>query len=157
LPFTNMSGDPSKDYFSDGISEELLNQLANVSELRVAARTSSFAFKGKNQDIRNIARALNVRAVLQGTVRDAAHHIRIAAQLTNAGDGYRLWSKTYDRDLRNILSLQDEIARAITASLTHSLLGASAKPAAGAPIDPEAYRKYLEGQSFSGRKTDEGD
>jgi TolB-like protein len=158
LPFMNLSGDPSKEYFSDGISEELLNQLANIPELRVAARTSSFAFKGKNLDIRSIARALNVRAVLEGSVREDGQHIRITAQLINAADGFHLWSKTYDRDLRNILSLQDEIARAITAALTHSLLG-SAGPAAGnrVPIDPEAYRKYLEGQSFSARKTDEDD
>jgi adenylate cyclase len=158
LPFMNMSGDPSKEYFSDGISEELLNQLANIRELRVAARTSSFAFKGKNQDIRSIARALNVRAVLEGSVREDGQHIRITAQLINAADGYHLWSKTYDRDLRNILSLQDEIARAITASLTHSLLGDASKPATNrVPIDPDAYRKYLEGQSFSARKTDEDD
>ena len=158
LPFTNMSGDSSKEYFSDGISEELLNQLANIPELQVAARTSSFAFKGKNQDIRSIARALNVRAVLEGSVREDGQHIRITAQLINAADGYHLWSKTYDRDLRNILSLQDEIARAITASLTHSLLGGAARPASTrAPIDPEAYRKYLESQSFAARKTDEDD
>ena len=158
LPFTNMSGDASKDYFSDGISEELLNQLANVSELHVAARTSSFAFKGKDQDIRKIARALNVRTVVEGSVREDGQHIRITAQLINASDGYHIWSKTYDRDLSNILSLQDEIARAITVSLTHSLLGGSPKPGqARVPIDPDAYRKYLEGQSFSAKKTVEDD
>ncbi|HWA04505.1 MAG TPA: hypothetical protein VG819_13370 [Rhizomicrobium sp.] len=159
LPFMNMSGDASKDYFSDGISEELLNQLANIPELRVAARTSSFAFKGKNEDIRSIARALNVRAVLEGSVREDGRHIRITAQLINAADGFHLWSKTYDRDLSNILSLQDEIAREITASLTHRLLGsAGADPSpARAPVNPETYRKYLEGRSFSGQKTDEGD
>jgi TolB-like protein/cytochrome c-type biogenesis protein CcmH/NrfG len=152
-----MSGDPSKEYFSDGISEELLNQLSNVSELHVAARTSSFAFKGKDQDIRNIARALNVRTVVEGSVREDGQHIRITAQLINASNGYHLWSKTYDRDLRNILSLQDEIARAITVSLTHSLLGGSKPGPARLPIDPDAYRKYLEGQSFSTKKTVEDD
>ena len=159
LPFSNMSGDAAKEYFSDGISEELLNQLANIPELRVAARTSSFAFKGRNQDIRSIARALNVRAVLEGSVREDGQHIRITAQLINAADGYHLWSKTYDRDLSNILALQDEIARAITASLTHRLLGSgNPTPASSrAPIDPDAYRKYLEGQSFSAQKTDDGD
>ena len=159
LPFTNMSGDPSKDYFSDGISEELSNQLANAPDLRVAARTSCFAFKGKNQDIRKIGQALGVGTVLEGSVREDGRHIRITAQLINAADGFHIWSKTYDRDLSNILQLQDEIARAITASLTHRLLdnaptGAQPKPS---PIDPEAYRQYLQGQSFSARKTVEDD
>ncbi len=154
LPFTNMSGDPGKDYFSDGISEELLNQLANTPALRVAARTSSFAFKGKSEDIRAIAHALNVRAVLEGSVREDGQHVRITAQLIDAGSGYHIWSKTYDRDLSNILALQDEIARAITASLTNGPLG-------GAPIraqvNPEFYRRYLQAQSFSALKTNEGD
>lgn len=159
LPFTNMSGDAAKEYFSDGISEELLNQLANAPDLRVAARTSSFAFKGKNEDIRSIARALNVRAVLEGSVREEGQHIRITAQLINAADGYHIWSKTYDRDLSNILALQDEIARAITQSLTHSLLGGSTHHTAPtqAPIAPEVYRKYLEGRSLLALKTDDGD
>jgi TolB-like protein/cytochrome c-type biogenesis protein CcmH/NrfG len=154
LPFTNMSGDPSKDYFSDGISEELLNQLANASALRVAARTSCFAFKGKSEDIRAIARALNVRAVLEGSVREDGQHIRITAQLIDAANGYHIWSKTYDRDLRNILALQDEIARAITASLTNGPLASSP---VRAPVDPDAYRKYLQAQSFSALKTTAGD
>ncbi len=158
LPFLNMSGDPKKEYFSDGISEELLNHLSNAPNLRVAARTSSFAFKGKSEDIRKIARALNVRAVLEGSVREEGQHIRITAQLINAADGYHLWSETYDRDLSNILQVQDEIAQAITAALTHRLLGGNTWSAAShAAIDPEAYRKYLEGQSFSALKTDEGD
>jgi TolB-like protein len=158
LPFLNMSGDPKKEYFSDGISEELLNDLSNATNLRVAARTSSFAFKGKNEDIRKIARALNVRAVLEGSVREDGEHIRITAQLINAADGYHLWSKTYDRDLSNVLVVQDDIAREITAALTHQLAGsgvrASGKPAT---INPAAYRKYLEGQYFAAKKTDEGD
>jgi len=158
LPFLNMSGDPKKEYFSDGISEELLNDLSNASNLRVAARTSSFAFKGKSEDIRKIARALNVRAVLEGSVREDGQHIRITAQLINAANGYHLWSKTYDRDLSNVLVVQDEIAREITAALTNQLAevgaGASRTPAS---IDPAAYRKYLEGQFFAAKKTDEGD
>jgi TolB-like protein len=154
LPFTNMSGDPSKDYFSDGISEELLNQLANTPALRVAARTSSFAFKGKSEDIRAIARALNVRAVLEGSVREDGQLVRITAQLIDAGNGYHIWSKTYDRDLSNILALQDEIARAITAALTN---GPLAGPSVRVPIDPEAYRQYLQAQSFAALKTDAGD
>ncbi|HTT85650.1 MAG TPA: hypothetical protein VMF67_19405 [Rhizomicrobium sp.] len=159
LPFTNMSGDPSKEYFSDGISEELLNQLANAPELLVAARTSSFAFKGKNEDIRAIARALNVASVLEGSVREDGQRIRITAQLISAANGFHLWSRTYDRDLSNILDVQDEIARAITAALTHGVLGAGSRnPApARAPIDPDAYRQYLEAQSLSASKTPEDD
>ncbi len=154
LPFTNMSGDPSKDYFSDGISEELLNQLANAPALRVAARTSCFAFKGKSEDIRAIARALNVRAVLEGSVREDGQHVRITAQLIDASTGYHIWSKTYDRDLSNILALEDEIAREITASLTHGpLVGAPIR----APVNPEFYRQYLQAQSFVALKTTEGD
>lgn len=159
LPFTNMSGDASKEYFSDGISEELLNQLANAPDLRVAARTSSFAFKGKEEDIRSIARALNVASVLEGSVREDGQHVRITAQLINAADGFHLWSKTYDRDLSNILEVQDEIARAITASLTHGVLTSEARSPGPArmPINPEAYRQYLEAQAFSARKTLEDD
>jgi TolB-like protein len=158
LPFENTSGDPSKEYFSDGISEELLNQLANAPDLRVAARTSSFAFKGKEEDIRSIAQALKVAWVLEGSVREDGQHIRITAELINAADGFELWSKTYDRDLSNILELQDEIAREITTSLTHGVLGGSRVPApARPPINPEAYRQYLEAQYFSARKTPEDD
>ncbi len=159
LPFLNLSGDPKKEFFSDGISEELLNDLANAPKLRVAARTSCFAFKGKNEDIRKIAQALNVRAILEGSVREDGQHIRITAQLINASDGFHLWSKTYDRDLSNILQVQDEIAQAITAALTHRLGGGpSAVPRRSRPaIDPDAYRDYLKAQALSALKTDEGD
>ncbi len=159
LPFLNLSGDPRKEFFSDGISEELLNDLANAPKLRVAARTSCFAFKGKNEDIRKIARALNVGAILEGSVREDGQHIRITAQLINAADGYHIWSKTYDRDLSNILQVQDEIAEAITAALTHTLNGGySAPPKRNRPaIDPDAYRDYLKAQALSALKTDEGD
>lgn len=158
LPFVNMSGDPNKDYFSDGISEELLNDLANTPALRVAARTSSFAFKGKNQDIKEIARLLGVKHVLEGSVRESGAHLRITAQLINAADGYHLWSETYDREMTDVLAVQDEIAHAITKALTHKLLperqvGATQKPVA---IDPEAYRAYLMGQHELGPRTQEG-
>ena len=122
LPFVNMSGDPSKEYFSDGVSEELLNDLANNPGLRVAARTSAFAFKGKNEDIQKIALTLHVRAILEGSVREIGDHLRITAQLINAADGYHLWSATYDRDLTDILVVQDDIARAITTALAQKLL-----------------------------------
>ncbi len=158
LPFVNMSGDPSREIISDGISEELLNDLSNIAALRVAARTSSFAFKGKNEDIKQIARVLAVRAVLEGSVREDGQHIRITAQLINAADGYHLWSATYDRDMTSILTLEDEIARAITVALTHKLLGTKDTKATGKPasIDPEAYRKYLEGQHELGPRTADG-
>ncbi len=158
LPFVNMSGDPNREIVSDGISEELLNDLSNVPALRVAARTSSFAFKGKNEDIKQIARVLAVRAVLEGSIREDGQEIRITAQLINAADGYHLWSATYDRNMTSILILEDEIARAITAALTHQLLGTPAAAPAGKPasIDPEAHQKYLEGQHYLGPRTQEG-
>lgn len=157
LPFLNMSGDPSKDYFSDGMSEELMNRLANTPSLRVAARTSSFAFKGKNVDIKEIGRVLAVRAVLEGSVREEGNRLRITAQLINAADGYHLWSETYDRDLTGVLAVQDEIASAITTALTHTLLGPRSAASAPKPsMDPESYRMYLEGKHYFGPHTKEG-
>jgi adenylate cyclase len=159
LAFVNLSGDAAKDYFSDGISAELLNQLASTPALRVAAQTSSFAFKGRNEDIRSIARELNVGAVLEGSVREDGAHVRITAELINAADGFQLWSQTYDRDLSNILQVQDDIARAIIASLTHGYLGNTATnpEPKHSPIDPQAYREYLQGHALSGLKTVEDD
>ena len=146
LPFVNMSGDPAKEYFSDGISEELLNDLANTPRLHVAARTSSFAFKGRNADIQDIARSLHVRTVLEGSVREDGRRVRITAQLINAADGFHLWSQTYDRELTDILSLQDEIARAITRALTDRLVPAASGPSRA--IDPQAYRSYLQARDY---------
>jgi TolB-like protein/tetratricopeptide (TPR) repeat protein len=155
LPFNNLSGDPNKRYFSDGISDELINALSRLPSLRVAARTSSFAFEGKSEDVKTIAHALNVRTVLDGSVREDGNHVRISAELVNASDGFPIWSDSYDRDLTDILTLEDDIARAITQALTHKLLGV---PATGRPkaIDPNAYRKYLEGQYFLGPRTEDG-
>jgi TolB-like protein/tetratricopeptide (TPR) repeat protein len=155
LPFSNLSGDPNKRYFSDGISDELISELSRLPSLRVAARTSSFAFEGKNEDVKTIARALNVRVLLDGSVREDGNRVRIAAELVNASDGFSIWSDTYERDLTDILTLEDDIARAITQALTHKLLGG---PATGRPraIDPEAYREYLEGQYFLGPRTEDG-
>ncbi len=117
LPFVNMSNDPDQEYFSDGISEELLNGLAKISELQVAARTSSFAFKGKNADITDIGRELKVETVLEGSVRKAGQRVRITAQLINVADGYHLWSEAYDRELTDIFAIQDEISKAIVDAL----------------------------------------
>jgi TolB-like protein/DNA-binding winged helix-turn-helix (wHTH) protein/tetratricopeptide (TPR) repeat protein len=154
LPFLNMSGDAGKEYFSDGFSEELLNDLANTPQLRVAARTSSFAFKNKHVDVQEIANKLHVRAVLEGSVRESGDRVRITAQLIDAGTGYHLWSQTYDRQLTDILRVQDEIARAIAGALTNKLL--TRHPAPGSSVDPVAYRKYLLGKSYFEHRT-EGD
>jgi TolB-like protein len=111
LPFVNMSDDASNEYFSDGISEEILNALAKVKQLKVSGRTSSFAFKGQNQDLRQIGDALGVEHILEGSVRKAGTKIRITAQLIQVDDGFHLWSETYDRELTDVFAIQDEIGR----------------------------------------------
>jgi TolB-like protein len=117
LPFVNMSGDPKQEYFSDGLSQELLNSLASIPDMQVAARTSSFSFKGQNVELADVARKLNVRTVLEGSVRKDGNHIRITVQLINAMTGFHLWSQTYDRDLKDILQVQAEIATAVIQAL----------------------------------------
>lgn len=147
LPFANVGGDPGKRYFSDGLSDELITALARVPSLRVAARSSSFAFEGKAQDARTIARALNVRALLEGSVREAGNRVRITAQLVGGKDGYQLWSQSYDRQLTDILVLQDEIARSVTGALSARLLPKALVP----PINADAYRLYLQGKALSAK------
>jgi len=141
LPFVNMSSDPEQEYFSDGISEELLNLLTRIPELRVAARTSSFSFKEQNLEIPEIAKRLKVAHVLEGSVRKAANQVRITAQLIKTDDGYHLWSESYDRTLDDIFAIQDEIAGAVVDSLKLTLLGDAPQ---SEPIDPEAYSLYLQ-------------
>lgn len=141
LPFVNMSGDPRQEYFSDGFSEELINDLANEPHLFVAARTSSFAFKARNENIKTIARELGVRAIVEGSVRSAGDRVRITAQLINASNGYHLWSADYTRNLTDVLSVQDELGRAIAAALTHKLLPGAQR----SKIDPTVYRLFLKG------------
>jgi TolB-like protein/tetratricopeptide (TPR) repeat protein len=126
LPFVNMSGEPANEYFSDGISEEILNVLARVPELSVAARTSSFQFKGEKRDIEQIAAQLKVRMILEGSVRKQDDRVRITAQLIDAQTGYHLWSETYDRELKDIFAIQDEIAQAIGTELKVRVVGAGA-------------------------------
>jgi len=121
LPFVNMSADADNEYFSDGITEELLNVLAKVEGLQVTARTSSFAFKGRNEDIKQIGTQLGVKNILEGSVRKAGNRIRITAQLISAVDGYHIWSETYDRQLEDIFAVQDEIAQKITNRLSEKL------------------------------------
>jgi TolB-like protein/tetratricopeptide (TPR) repeat protein len=151
LPFANMSGDKDQDYFSDGLTEEILNSLTEINELQVAARTSAFSFKGTNTDIGTIARKLNVGAVLEGSVRRSAHTIRITAQLINAVTGFHLWSKTYDRDLGDVLKLQTEIATSVAGALKVTLLGdIAAKVELGGTSNPAAFDAYLRGaKAFS--------
>src|SRR5215212_1915743 len=127
-----MSTDPENEYFGDGIAEEIINALAQVPGLRVAARTSAFAFKGKTHDFRAIGEKLNVGAVLEGSVRRAGNRVRITAQLINVNDGYHLWSERYDRELTDIFAIQDEIATAIASRLAVALRGG----ASGALVRP---------------------
>ncbi|HET6563930.1 MAG TPA: hypothetical protein VFG52_00845, partial [Xanthomonadales bacterium] len=110
LPFVNMSSDPEQEYFSDGISEEILNSLAKVKELKVAGRTSSFAFKGENQDLRQVGETLGVANILEGSVRKSGNKVRITAQLIQVDDGFHLWSESYDRELTDVFAIQDEIS-----------------------------------------------
>jgi adenylate cyclase len=157
LAFTNMSGDPDNEYFSEGISEELLNDLAQVPRLRVAGRTSSFAFRNRSATIEDIGRALNVRAVLEGSVRRQQNRVRITAQLIDATNDYHIWSHTYDRDIVDIFAVQDEISRIITRELTGRLLGGNGAggervaPAHRRP-SPDAYTAYLKGRFFVNRR-----
>src|ERR1700729_186579 len=154
LPFANMSGDKDQEYISDGLTEELLNSLAAINELQVAARTSAFSFKGKDTDIGTIARKLNVGAVLEGSVRRSANTLRITAQLINAVTGFHLWSKTYDRDLGDVLKLQTEIATAVASPLKVTLLGAIAvKVEPGGTQNPGASMRICARQRRIARYT----
>jgi TolB-like protein/Flp pilus assembly protein TadD len=150
LPFVNMSDDASNEFFSEGISEELLNLLAKIPDLHVAARTSSFSLKGKDLQISEVGEILKVAHVLEGSVRKAGNQVRITAQLIKADDGYELWAETYDRSLDNIFVLQDEIAASVVKQLKVVLLG-------DAPTvretDPEAYSLYLQGRHLSRQKS----
>ncbi|MCJ7557377.1 MAG: hypothetical protein MUP90_10765 [Gammaproteobacteria bacterium] len=154
LPFVNMSSDKEQDYFSDGISEELLNLLAKIPAFRVAGRTSSFAFKGKNDDLRTIGLSLGVSTILEGSVRKGANRVRITAQLVKVDDGFHLWSETYDRELTDVLAVQDEIAGAVVKELKVTLLGEQQVPT-HAPNsltgNAEAYNAYLQGLFFWNR------
>ncbi|HET6593423.1 MAG TPA: hypothetical protein VFG48_10950, partial [Xanthomonadales bacterium] len=141
LPFVNMSSDAEQEYFSDGISEEILNSLAKVKELKVAGRTSSFAFKGQNQDLRQIGDTLGVNHILEGSVRKAGAQVRITAQLIKVDDGFHLWSDTYDRELTDIFAIQDEIANAILVQLKAALL--DQQSIASTRADTRAYDFYL--------------
>jgi len=152
LPFVNISDDAGNEYFSDGLSEELLNLLAKIPELRVAARTSSFSFKGQQLEIPEIAARLRVAHILEGSVRKAGNQVRITAQLIKADDGFHLWSETYDRTLDNIFVMQDEIAAAVVGALKISLLGAA--PVA-AEVNPQAYALFLQARYLFNQRSRE--
>jgi len=152
LPFVNMSSDKEQEYFSDGISEELLNLLAKIPQLQVTARTSSFSFKGKDTAIPEIARTLHVAHVLEGSVRKSGNSVRITAQLIKAGTDTHLWSQTYDRKLDDIFAIQDEIAADVVKQLKVTLLGAVPKTRT---TDPEAYALYLQAVQLGRQNTAE--
>ena len=143
LPFVNMSSDSEQEFFSDGITEEILNSLASVKELKVAGRTSSFAFKGQNDDLRRIGDALGVAHILEGSVRKSGDQVRITAQLIQVDNGFHLWSETYDRELIDIFAIQDEIAHEILQQLKTQLLGDEAGPTEVQKTDPAVYAMYL--------------
>jgi TolB-like protein/Tfp pilus assembly protein PilF len=143
LPFVNMSSDPEQEYFSDGITEEILNSLASVTDLKVAGRTSSFAFKGQNEDLRRIGDALGVKNILEGSVRKSGDSLRITAQLIQVEDGFHLWSDTYDRKLTDVFTIQEEIAGEILAQLKNQLLGSGKQVADVSRTTPEVYDLYL--------------
>jgi TolB-like protein len=157
LPFVNLSSDPEQEFFSDGISEELLNALARFPGLRVAARTSSFQFKGQNRDIADIATTLKVAHILEGSVRKSGNRLRITAQLIKADDGFHLWSETYDREMTDIFAIQDEIAGAISEALRVQLALEGDQPKAHQPVvieaaNTQAYEAYLRGRQLINRR-----
>ena len=158
LPFVNLSGDKEQEYFSEGLTEELLNSLSRINELQVAARTSSFSFAGEHPDIATVAHKLNVGAVLEGSVRRSAHTIRITTQLVNGISGFHVLSQTYDRDLGDVLKLQTEIATAVASALKVTLLGnEAAKIELGGTRDPAAFDAYLRAtKGFLDRHTRSG-
>jgi adenylate cyclase len=155
LPFVNMSGDQENEYFSDGLTEELLNSLARIEELKVIGRTSSFAFKGKNTDLREIGQILGVAHILEGSVRKAQNRVRITAQLIKVEDGYHMWSDTFDRELDDIFAIQEEIAKRVANELTSTLLGESSEQIVNlGTSNTQAYEAYLRGRYLFVRSPD---
>jgi TolB-like protein len=148
LPFVDMSAGKDQEYFSDGLSEKLLNLLSKISELKVISRTSSFSFKGKNEDLRSIAQKLGVAHILEGSVREDGNKIRVTFQLIRATDGSHLWSETYDRDVAAVFKLQDAIVGAVVKQLKLKLLPPTAKTDA-ASINTESYKLMLQGNYFA--------
>ena len=153
LPFANMSGNPDEEYFSDGMTEELLNVLARIPKLDVVARTSVFEFKGKGGDVREIGRKLGVSHIVEGSIRRDAGQVRVTAQLVRVADGFHLWSENYDRELKGVFALQDDIARQIGEQLQLKL-GVGSMPESRVAIDPAAYDEYLKGRALLRSRSD---
>jgi TolB-like protein/tetratricopeptide (TPR) repeat protein len=154
LPFTNMSADADNEYFCDGLAEELSNALAKTEDLKVAARTSAFAFKNKHIEIAEIGRVLNVNTILEGSVRKSGNRLRITVQLINVSDGYHLWSERYDREMKDIFDVQDEITLAVVDAMKVTLLGGERAALLKRYTDkPEAYELYLRGRFFWNKRT----
>jgi TolB-like protein len=146
LPFANLSADPEQEYFCDGTAEEIINALVHVKGLRVVARSSSFVFKGRSEDVREIGKALGVAAVLEGSVRKSGERLRITAQLVNVQDGYHLWSERFDRRLEDVFAIQDEIAMAVVHNLEVHLLGHEQGAMGRRHADNlDAHNAYLKG------------
>ncbi|MCJ7459822.1 MAG: protein kinase [candidate division Zixibacteria bacterium] len=157
LPFTNLSADKEQEYFCDGMAEEIINALSQIEDLRVVARTSAFFFRGKEMDIREIGRKLNVETVMEGSVRKAGNRLRITAQLVNVADGYHLWSERYDREIDDVFAIQDEISLAIVDKLKVKLLKEEkAKLVKRFTDDQEAFNLYLKGRYFWNRRYEGG-
>ena len=153
LPFVNMSNDPEQEYFSDGMSEEILNSLSHLEDLKVAGRTSSFQFKGRNFDLREVGEKLHVQTVLEGSVRKQGNRLRITAQLINVEDGFHIWSDKYDRTLDDVFAIQDEIALAITEQLKIKLLDKNRELITKSSTQSaEAYEYYLKGRFHINRR-----
>ena len=153
LPFRNLSAEKENEYFSDGVTEEIISALTKIEALRVASRTSAFAFKGKDEDVRRIGAALGVASVLEGSVRQSGKRLRISAQLINVADGYHLWSERYDREMADVFEVQDEIARSIAEALKVRLLPAEeAVLSTRGTEDVEAYNDYLKGRYYFNRR-----
>jgi serine/threonine protein kinase/tetratricopeptide (TPR) repeat protein len=157
LPFTNMSADSEAEFFSDGITEEIINALTRVNSLRVASRTSSFALKGKGQDVRAIGEQLNASAVLEGSVRRAGNQLRITAQLVNTANGFHMWGERFDREMADVFAIQDEISRAIVSTLNIKLAGeADSQLVYPHTEDMEAYTLYLKGRYYWNKRYEVG-
>lgn len=154
LPFVHLSSAPDDEYFCDGLAEELLNSLARIDGVKVAARTSAFSFKGKNTNVSDIGRTLGVDTVLEGSVRKSGERLRINVQLVNAADGYQLWSERYDREMRDVFDMQDEITKAVVTELKTKLLGEkSVELQRQHAANTEAYHLYLRGRFFLNKFT----
>jgi TolB-like protein/Flp pilus assembly protein TadD len=158
LPFADMSPAKDQEYFSDGLTEELISDLAKIPSVRVVARSSTFQFKGKNEDLRSVGQKLGVANILEGSVRREGDRVRITAELIKANDGFQLWSATYDRKIDDVFKVQDEIASATTAALRVELVGSSSGtfvPSERA-ANPDAYQAYLQARAFFGSGEDKG-